>query len=68
MTAWRFRKCLRCGTVAAASKFTPVGDYRSGSGSGAMKRQCPGCGLIDETAAFVVVREQHAQQRGGGAA
>jgi len=68
MTAWRFRKCLRCGAVAAASEFTPIGDYRPGWGGGTMKRMCPGCGLIDETAAFIVVRERHAAQRSEGAA
>jgi len=68
MTAWRFRKCLRCGHVAAAAEFRPVGDYRPGWGNGAMQRQCPGCGLVDETRAFIVVRERHAEQREGGAA
>ena len=62
MTAWRFRKCLRCGEVAAASEFRPVGDYRPGWGTGAMRRMCPSCGLIDETRAFIVVRERHANQ------
>ena len=68
MSAWRFRKCQRCGTVAAASEFMPVGSYAQGWGVGAMQRMCPGCGLVDETRAFIVVRERHAEQQSGGAA
>jgi len=68
MTAWRFRKCLRCGHVAAASEFTPIGSYAQGWGQGAMKRMCPGCGLVDETRAFIVVRERPPEQSSGGAA
>jgi hypothetical protein len=68
MTAWRFRKCMRCGHIGAASEFRPVGSFRPGWRDGAMQRRCPGCGLIDRTDAFIVVRERHAEGYGGGAA
>jgi hypothetical protein len=68
MSAWRFRKCLRCGEVAAASAFRPAGPFRPGWRDGAMQRQCPGCGLVDRTDAFIVVRERHPDQRQGGGA
>jgi hypothetical protein len=67
VTAWRFRKCLRCGEVAATSAFRPVGTTQPGWRDGAMQRQYPGCGLVDRTDAFVVVRERHADRYGGGA-
>jgi hypothetical protein len=66
--SWRWRKCLRCGEVAPAGDFEVVGSYGQGWGSGGADRRCPGCGLVDQTDAFIVVREKHQERAGDGAA
>jgi hypothetical protein len=58
MVAWRRRKCPACGGVERASDYRAITPFL-GWGRGAIERECPTCGYIAATAAFVVVREYH---------
>jgi len=60
MSAWRYRRCSRCGSVFPAGQLAPL---RLGSGhwhkKGGSLRRCPSCNVVGFTSQFPVVREQH---------
>lgn len=58
MSAWRWRRCPRCGRVVRAGELIQVSYGANWRRGGVSERQCPNCGYRAATWAFKVVREK----------
>lgn len=58
-TAWRWRRCPRCGFTGPGGAYKPADLFRPGwKQRGTMRRRCPNCRHVAQTQEFPVITQR----------